>query len=94
MVQPSVVSHFEVIGMKDQSFDSNFIEKMFDTLEETLPPIFARREVPKLLGGSIATGTLANLGKDGPPYIRRGRNAIYEKTSFLEWLRRWLTGDE
>lgn len=60
-----------------------FIKK----LKEELPTIFTRREVEKLLGGAIAAGTLANLGKNGPKYVFVNRNAVYEKESFLEWLR-------
>ena len=76
--------------MKHEVVDANFIDITINALARELPPIFARREVPKLLGGSIASGTLANLGKDGPPYIKRGRNAIYEKSTFLKWLKEWL----
>lgn len=81
---------FEEMRMEEKTETINFLETMFETLEKTLPPIFARRHIAKLLGGSIASGTLANMGKDGPPYVRRGRNAIYEKSTFLKWLRAWL----
>lgn len=52
-----------------------------------LPPIFARKAVPKLLGNAIAAGKLANLGKIGPPYFFVGRNAVYDRKEFLEWLK-------
>lgn len=56
-------------------------------LEETLPAIIARKSVSTLLGGAIAAGTLANLGKKGPQYFYIGRQAVYEKSEFLTWLK-------
>ena len=67
--------------------DSATVDRVIARLDATLPAIFARREVPRLLGGAIAAGTLANLGKSGPMYFFVNRNAVYEKTSFLSWLR-------
>lgn len=63
------------------------IDEAIARLEKELPPIFARQKVKELLGGAIAPGTLANLGRNGPPYILVGRNAVFERTSFLAWLR-------
>lgn len=54
-------------------------------LRGNLPPVFPRREVPRLLGGALAAGTLANLGTAGPPFYRQGRHAVYERESFLKW---------
>lgn len=57
------------------------------TLQDTLPPLFTRKDIPKYLGSIISRGTLANLGKkNGPPYEIIGNKAVYEKDSFLEWL--------
>ncbi len=70
----------------------SFIELCLESLRTSLPPIFARRVLPKYLGGAIALGTIANLGKDGPPYVQQGRNAIYEKESFLKWFQLYLEG--
>lgn len=70
------------------------VEQVIAALKEELPPVIARKELPKYLGGTLAKGTLANLGlKSGPPYVRRGKHAIYEKTSFLAWYREWLLAD-
>lgn len=66
---------------------TTLIDDALAGLEKELPAIFARHEAGKLLGGAIAPGTLANLGKDGPPYLFVGRNAVFEKASFLKWLR-------
>lgn len=71
--------------------DVGRVHQIIEKLEESLPPIFTRSAVPKLLGGAIAAGTLANLGKAGPPYIRSGHHVIYEKGEFLVWFRGWLT---
>ena len=37
-----------------------------------MPPAFVRKEVPRLLGGILTVGTIANLDakKQGPPKIR------------------------
>lgn len=81
------------LGMKTKQVpcgDDDRIQRIIQKLEESLPPIFTRTAVPKLLGGAIAAGTLANLGKDGPPYVRAGHHVIYEKLEFLEWFRVWL----
>lgn len=69
------------------------VEAMVSSLEKSLPPVFARKEIPRFLGGSLAVGTLANLGKAGPPYMRCGKHAMYEKSTFLTWFREWLGGE-
>lgn len=61
-------------------------KQALESLEKNLPDVFARKEVGRLLGGAIAPGTLANLGKDGPDYFFINRNAVYEKRTFLDWL--------
>lgn len=71
---------------------TKLIEDMIVGLEKSLPAIFSRRETKILLGGAIAPGTLKNLGKDIVPYTMSGRNAIYEKVSFLKFLRLYLEG--
>ena len=68
-----------------------FVEGILTSLAQELPPIFARKDIPRFFGSSLTVGTLANLGASkGPPYIRRGRHAIYEKETFLSWFRTWL----
>lgn len=67
--------------------ETTIIDAALAGLEKELPAIFARHEVGRLLGGAIAPGTLANLGKEGPPYVFVGRNAVFEKASFIKWLR-------
>ena len=69
----------------DQS-DTNFGAYIIQKLEDELPIIFARSEIARLLGGTITAGTLANLGKNGLTYVLIGNKAIYERSSFLEWI--------
>ena len=79
--------------MEISSHGLGLAETMVLALEKSLPPVFARKDIPRFFGGSLAVGTIANLGKAGPPYVRRGRHAIYERTAFLAWYRSWLAGE-
>lgn len=58
-------------------------------LEKSLPPILARTEVPKLTGGLISAGRLANLDclGQGPRSIRLGRKVGYTRADFIAWMR-------
>ena len=58
-------------------------------LEKSLPAILSRTEVPKLTGGLISAGRLANLDclGQGPKSIRCGRKIGYTRESFICWLR-------
>lgn len=58
-------------------------------LERTLPPLISRTEVPKLTGGLISTGRLANLDclGQGPRSIRCGRKIAYTRDAFIAWMR-------
>ena len=69
--------------------DSNILK----SLEKSLPSVFGRSAVKKLMPGVIAPGTLANLDSQhqGPPCHRARGKVIYEKASFLAWLSRWLS---
>jgi len=66
-------------------------------LQVELPPIFSRKAVPQLMPGIFASQTLSNLSsaKKGPPTIKIGRQACYEREAFLQWLQTRMTdGDE
>lgn len=69
---------------------SHFLNDLFISLENCLPPLFDRETASKSLGGIITPKTLANLdslGK-GPRYAMRiGKKVAYEKESFLDWLK-------
>ena len=80
-----------IMPLTSQNDDEQFLSTMLEKLRISMPPIIARKELPKYLGGMISVGTLANMGrKDGPPYRRCSRNAVYERDSFLEWLKAWM----
>lgn len=58
-------------------------------LEKSLPPILARSEVPKLTGGMISSGRLANLDYmgQGPRKVTMGRRVGYLRADFIRWMR-------
>ena len=59
-------------------------------LERTLPAVISRAEVPKLTGGLISAGRLANLDclGQGPRRLMAGglRRVSYTRGDFLAWL--------
>ncbi len=64
-------------------------QTIIEKLEETLPVVFGRTEVEKLLPGIINSKTLANLDSAGTgpaTYYKQGRKVFYERETFLEWL--------
>ena len=61
----------------------------FNDLADKLPPIIARSQVEKLLGGVISAKRLANLDSrgEGPKQrMRIGRKIAYRTEDLLEWL--------
>ncbi len=58
-------------------------------LEKSLPAVIARTEVPRLLGGLISSGRLANLDSEGlgPRRIRLGRKIGYLRGDLVSWMR-------
>lgn len=80
--------------MKEATFErADMIANIIANLRAVMPPTFARKDIPSFLGSSLPLGTLANMGKQGPPYIRHKRHAIYEIGSFLAWYESWLNDD-
>lgn len=65
-------------------------------LENELPVIFGRKAVPDLIPGIFSPQTLSNLTsqKKGPPTIKVGRKACYERESFCKWLETRVSGTE
>jgi hypothetical protein len=57
-------------------------------LSISLPPVISRTEVPRLLGGLISAGGLANLDSLGlgPRRIKNGRKVGYLRGDFIAWL--------
>ena len=69
------------------------IDGVIKDLSKSLPYVFGRSAILKLMPGIIAPGTLANLAsqKKGPPCtVARGK-VLYERDSFLAWLKGWLS---
>lgn len=67
---------------------------LFDRLSIELPPVIARAEVPRLLGGLISAGSLANADSAGEGPAGRfylGKKAAYGRDELLDWLRERLT---
>lgn len=72
------------------------INHIIDKLNESMPPIFTRKELPKLLGGILTVGHICNLdsSNQGPPRMRLRRHVIYERDSFLEWFKLYLENNK
>ena len=59
------------------------------TLAGALPPVIARKDVPRFLGGMVASKTLANADESGGgPTVayKVGRSIVYRTDSLLEWI--------
>ncbi len=68
------------------------LEKLRENLLRELPPIFARKDIEKLLPGVISPRTLENLdslGK-GPKGIINGKKILYTREEFVDWLINYL----
>lgn len=62
-----------------------FIESLLDEL----PPVIARKQIDKFLGGVVAAQTLANADGQGEgPEIsyKVGRSIVYKTESLLRWI--------
>lgn len=60
----------------------------FETLKNSLPPIVARTEIGRYLGGMLSSRYLQNLdgaGK-GPEKIRLGGKVGYLREDLIRWL--------
>jgi len=57
-------------------------------LLKTLPPMIARKDIDRYLGGIISKGYLANLDSKGagPPKVKIGKNIGYLRRHLVEWL--------
>lgn len=60
----------------------------FQNLLKSLPPIIARHDIEKYLGGLISKGYLQNLDCEGkgPARIKCGRKVGYTREALVEWL--------
>jgi hypothetical protein len=65
-----------------------FVER----ISESLPPIFTRSVAVSNLGGLLGAKTLANIdnrGQGPTSKIRMGKKVLYERESFIEWLKQY-----
>ena len=73
------------------------MNKTIEDLRESLPVIVARSEVPRLLGGVISAGALANLDSRGQGPVGRvyvGRKAAYPKEALITWLEQRMSSEK
>jgi len=75
---------------KNKANTEEFLEKMFQKMEEEYPLIIFRSSVAQLTEGGINPRTLANLdsqglGPDGMFYV--GRKAAYFRANYIRWIR-------
>lgn len=64
-------------------------DDFFKGLEDALPPVFTRKTASKMTGGMFTARTLSNLdaaGRGPSSKVRAGRNVIYERGNFIDWL--------
>ncbi len=67
------------------------IDSIISDIEKQLPAIVLRRDLSKYLGGTIARGTLQNLGDiEGMPKIRVSNKVAFDRQSVLRWYRNHL----
>ena len=66
------------------------IEKKFvHTLLSNLPPVIARKEVTRFLGGIVAPQTLSNADASGEgpeDAFRVGNSVVYRTESLVRWI--------
>ncbi len=66
------------------------VEKKFvNTLLSNLPPVIARKEVVRFLGGIVAPQTLSNADSSGEgpeDAFRVGNSVVYRTESLVRWI--------
>ncbi len=66
------------------------VEKKFvNTLLSSLPPVIARKEVMRFLGGIVAPQTLSNADSSGEgpeDAFRVGNSVVYRTESLVRWI--------
>lgn len=63
--------------------------EFMEFMVEKLPPVVARKDVERALGGVVAHQTLANADKAGTgPAVayRVGRSVVYRSDSLVAWI--------
>ena len=72
------------------------IELFMGNLERNLPLVFDRDTATRMLGGILGKKTLANADSagNGPAVkLKIGKKVMYEKASFMEWLKSKIRAD-
>lgn len=65
---------------------------VMDAIEQALPPFFSRDEVANHLSGILTKKSLANIECSGRGVAERakiGKRIVYERSSFMCWLREY-----
>lgn len=64
-------------------------KEWFTHLEETLPAVVARVDIPKYFSGLVTVGRMATLDCEGrgPKSFKLGRKVAYTRGALIEWLR-------
>lgn len=64
-------------------------KEWFTQLEETLPAVIARVDIPKHFSGLVTVGRMATLDCKGrgPKSFKLGRKVAYTRGALIEWLR-------
>lgn len=64
-------------------------KEWFTHLEETLPAVIARVDIPKYFSGLVTVGRMATLDCEGrgPKSFKLGRKVAYTRPDLIEWLR-------
>lgn len=73
---------------KDAS-EADARKEFLELLAERLPPVVARKDVERVLGGVVAMQTLTNADSEGNgPEVayRVGRSVVYRTDSLLDWI--------
>lgn len=60
----------------------------FESLRKALPPMIARHDIERYLGGVISRGYLQNLDSEGkgPKKCRIGKKVGYMRDDLISWL--------
>lgn len=66
----------------------NAVMANLDQLRKTLPPVIARCQIDRYLGGLVARGSMQNLDSEGrgPRKIRMGKKVAYLREDLVSWL--------
>jgi len=77
-------------GMKKQRVLSEAEQDFIKEMLPKLPPVIARKEVPRFLGGVVSSQTLSNADAsgEGPEKAFRlgGKYVVYRTEALVHWL--------